>query len=113
MCDIWRIINPITWNFTFRQSHSNGFIEYRLDNISISDCFQEFVNNTDVWQVLLIGHSPLLISFLSDKSDKNGNGVWKFNNPVVYEEVYAWKNDYNILIIQINLWKTLKQSGNI
>ena len=36
-------------------------------------------------------HSPLLISLLSDKSDKNGNGFWKCINSLVYDEVYVEK----------------------
>ena len=47
--DIWRIRNPKRQNFTFRQNHSTGFIERRLDYIFISNCLQEFVNYTDVF----------------------------------------------------------------
>ena len=36
-------------------------------------------------------YSPLLISVLSDNSDKNSNGFWKFNNSLVYDEVYVEK----------------------
>ena len=39
-----------------------------------------------------------MISLLCDKSDKNGNGFWKFNSSLVYDEVYVEKmkkkNDY-------------------
>ena len=35
ICDIWR---------TFRQNHSTGFIERRLDYIFVSNCLQEFVD---------------------------------------------------------------------
>ena len=44
ICDIWRIRNPKRQNFTFRQNHSTGFIECRLDYIFVSNCLQEFVN---------------------------------------------------------------------
>ena len=27
LCDIWRIRNPVTSTFTFRQKHSTGFIQ--------------------------------------------------------------------------------------
>ena len=32
-----------------------------------------------------------MISLLNDKSDKNGNGFWKFNNSFVYDVVYVEK----------------------
>ena len=32
-----------------------------------------------------------MISFLSDKSDKNGNSFWKVNNSLVYDVVYVEK----------------------
>ena len=89
ICNIWRIRNPNTRNFTFNQNHSTRFIERRLDCIFISSCLQEFVNNTDIVPVLSTDHSPLLIP--SDKSDKNGNGFWKCINSLVYDEVYVEK----------------------
>ena len=38
ICDIWRIRNINTQNFTFIQSHSTGFIKHGLDYIFISNC---------------------------------------------------------------------------
>ena len=59
---------------------------------------QEFINNTDILPALSTDHPPLLISLLCDKSDKNGNGFWKFNSSLVCDEVYLEKmkkkNDY-------------------
>ena len=71
ICNIWRIRNPNT--FTFRQNHSTRFIERRLD-IFISNCFQEFVNDTEILPALSTDHSQSLISFLNDKSNENGSG---------------------------------------
>ena len=48
LCDIWRIRNPKRQNVTFRQNHSTGFIERRLDYIFISNSLQEFANCTDI-----------------------------------------------------------------
>ena len=33
LCDIWRIGNPVTSTFTFKQKHCTGFIQRRLDYI--------------------------------------------------------------------------------
>ena len=73
---IWSIINPKRQNFTFRQNHSSGFIERRLNYICISNCLQEFVNYTYVLPAILTDHSPVLFSLSNDNSDNNGRGFW-------------------------------------
>ena len=95
ICDIWGIRNPNTRNFTFRQSHSTGSIERRLDYIfiSISNCLQNLLI-MKILQNLLITCSinwsfSLLISLLSHKSHKSDNSL-------VYDEVYAEKMKKNI-----------------
>ena len=77
--DIWLTRNRNTRHFAFRQNYSIGFTEHRLVRIFISNCFQEFVNNTDILPAMSTDHSPSLISLLNDKSYKNGNSFWKFN----------------------------------
>ena len=87
ICDIWRIKIPNTQNFTFRQNHST---ELQNPNyIFISNCLQEFPNNTDILPALSTDHFPLLTSLLSDKADENGNSFWKFTNSLVYDVVYV------------------------
>ena len=39
LCDIWRIRNPKRKRFTFRQHHSTGFIQRRLDYFFESNTF--------------------------------------------------------------------------
>ena len=87
ICDIWRIRNPKRQNFTFRQNHSTGFIECRLDYIFVSNWFQEFVYYT-VLPAMSIDHSPVLISLSNDNSD-TGRGLWKYNSSLVYDEFYV------------------------
>ena len=41
LCDIWRIRNPNTKRYTFRQQHSSGYIQRRLDYFFISNVLQE------------------------------------------------------------------------
>ena len=91
ICDIWRIRNPNNRNFTFRENHSTGFKERRLYYIFISNCLQEFVNNTDILPALSTDHPPLLISLLSDEHNKKCSRFWQFNNSLVYDEVYVKK----------------------
>ena len=41
LVDIWRIRNPKTKRFTFRQHHATGFIQRRLDSFFISNQLQD------------------------------------------------------------------------
>ena len=70
LCDIWRIRNPATSTFTFRQKHSTGFIHRRLDYIFISNTFQEFVNDTRILTFLSTDHSPVLSLFKEHNTQK-------------------------------------------
>ena len=98
--DIWRIRNPKSQNFTFRQNHSTGFIERQLDYYFVSNCLQEFVNYTDVLPAISTDHSPVLISLSNDDSDNSGRGLWKYNSSSVYDEFYV--EDMKKLITKIN-----------
>ena len=89
ICDIWRIRNPKRQSFTFRQNHSTGFIERRLDYIFFSNCLQEFVNYTDILPAISTDHSAVLISLSIDNSDNNGRGFWKYNRSLVHDEFYV------------------------
>ena len=62
ICEILRIRNTNTENFTFRQDHSTKFLERLLDHIFISNYFQEFVNNTYMLPVLTNDDYYLLLS---------------------------------------------------
>ena len=53
LCDIWRIRNPKTKRYTFRQKHVSGLIQRRLDYFYISNSMQVSVKNTDVLTSLL------------------------------------------------------------
>ena len=100
ICVIWTIRNPKRQHFTFRQNHSTGFIERRLDFIFVSNCLQEFVNYTDVLPAISTDHSPVLISLSNGNSDNNGRGLRKYNSSLVYDEFYV--ENVKKLITKIN-----------
>ena len=47
LCDIWRVRNMKSRQFTFTQQHSSGFIQRRLDYIFTSNTVQELVTTTN------------------------------------------------------------------
>ena len=77
MCDIWRIGNPNPKRYTFRQQHSSGYIQGRLDYFFISSVLQEPVKTPDVLAVSSTDHSPIMFSLLSKFEGTRGKGLWK------------------------------------
>ena len=70
LCDIWRIRNPKTKRYTFRQKHVSGLIQRRLDYFYISNSMQVSVKNTDVLASLLTDHSAIAFScFRNEESN--------------------------------------------
>ena len=63
--------------FTFRQHHSTGFIQRRLDYICISISFQKSTKNTDTLAAFSTGHSPITFSLCHLKEFPQGKGLWK------------------------------------
>ena len=59
LCDIWRIRNPKTKRFTFRQKHVSGLMQRHLDYFYISNSMQVSVKNTDVFSFPLPSSFPL------------------------------------------------------
>ena len=88
LCDIWRIRNPKTKMFTFRQQHCLSFIQRRLDYIFISDALQESILNTEVLPVFLSDHSPVFISYNKMKNIPIGPGFWKCNSLLLNNEIF-------------------------
>ena len=62
LCVIWRIQNPTKKSYNFRQNHSSGIINHRLDYIFLSNKFQEFSNGTGIIPAFKNNHSSVLIS---------------------------------------------------
>ena len=89
LCDIWRIRNPKTKRFTFRQNHVSGLIQRLLDYFCISNSMQFFVKNTDVLVFLLTDHSPITFSYFKNEDSNRGRGLRKFNNSLTENEEYV------------------------
>ena len=62
LCDISRIRNLTKKSYTFKQNHSSGIINRRLDYIFILNKLQEFSNDTDIIPAFKTDHSSVLIT---------------------------------------------------
>ena len=80
LCDIWRIRNPKSKVFTFRQRHFSGILQRRLDYLFISNNMQESAKNVKLLNALSTDHSPLFCSFLTLNNISRGRSLRKFNS---------------------------------
>ena len=77
LCDIWRIRNPKRQRFTFRQNHSTGIIQRRLDYFFISNSFQESIKTTDTLAAFSTNHSAITLSLCHLNEFPRGKRFWK------------------------------------
>ena len=89
LCDIWRIRNPKTIAFTFRQKHFSGIIQRRLDYIFISNSLQETISKVSILNAFSTDHSPVFCSLTKSTKYGKGPGLWKFNNSQISNNAFV------------------------
>ncbi len=114
LVDIYRIRNPDTKRFTFRQGNSR--ILKRLDFFLVSSILQENVDKAKVLTALRSDHSPVLVSFKETTEIEKGPSYWKFNTTLIHDTQYDtslrenfanWRRQYTDEKKQL-LWDLLK-----
>ena len=90
--------------YTFRQNHSSGITNRRLDYIFISNKLQEFSNDTDIIPAFKTDHSSVLVTISNYNFFKPGPGLWKFNNSLTKDETFTntFKNFIQNMINELN-----------
>ena len=76
-------------SYTFRQNHSSGIINCRLDYIFISNKLQEFSNDTGIIPDFKTDHPSVLVNISSYNIFKPGPGLWKFNISLINDETFT------------------------
>ena len=84
LCDEWRLRNPETKRYTWRQK--NPSISSRLDKWLISKTQSDSINEIDIIPSIKSDHSPIIMVIQFYKKEK-GRGLWKLNN--LDEEPYV------------------------
>ena len=115
LVDIWRVRNPQTKRFTWRQK--SPFIQRRLDYWLISDCCQEDIEKSDIVPSINSDHSAITLHLNSIAKQRHGPSFWKFNgslvNDVNYvtlinESVPTWLNEFKDIGDKRLLWDLIK-----
>ena len=86
LIDIWRILNPTSKRFTWRQK--NPFRQTRLDYFFISLNLQFQVQKCEIKPSIKTDHSLLSLNITLNEPIKRGPGFWKFNTALLKDEVY-------------------------
>ena len=75
LCNIWRIRNPTKMIYTFRQNHSSGIINGRLDYVFISNKLPEFANDTEIIRAFKTDNYSVLVTISNYNFLKTGPGL--------------------------------------
>ena len=103
LVDIWRIRNPNTKKFTWRQK--TPFVQRRLNFWLVSDSLQDEIHSTNIILSVKTDHSGISLSFRSIKNQKTGPSYWKFNSSLVDDPDYV-----NLINMRYPQWsKNLKK----
>ena len=97
LIDIWRIRNPITKRFTWRQK--NPLIQRRLDFWLISNSLQDEIDKTDIVTSIKTDHSAITLDIDSIGETNRGPSFWKFNNSFLDDESYI-----NLITDKVPAW---------
>ena len=88
LCDIWRVRNMKSRQFTFTQKHSSGFIRRTLDYIFISNSPQELTTTAEILTTISTDHFPVIFSLSKGNDCLRGKGFWKFNSSLTKDQNY-------------------------
>ncbi len=89
--DVWRLMNPNTKRFTWRESSRYGIIQSRLDYWLIPQHMLYNVNNTEILSSIHTDHSLITLNLHLSVSTNRGRGFWKFNCQLLTDKEYVNK----------------------
>ncbi len=98
--DIWRIKNPNTNQYTWRQK--TLLIQCRLDYWLISDSVFDLVSNVDIVPSVQSDHSAITLNIKLMQESRKGPSLWKFNSSLLDDKEYTL-----LMKKQIKQWKLM------
>ena len=113
--DIWRVRNPDTKLFTWRQR--KPFVQRRLDLWLISDACQDDVEDADIIPSINSDHSAIVLHFSTIEKQNHGPSYWKFNSSLTNDTNYVtlinqsipvWLNEFKDVTDKRVLWDLIK-----
>ena len=87
LVDIWRIRNPNSKKFSWRQK--SPVIQRRLDYWLISDLLQDNVAKVDIVTAIRTDHHAITLEIDSLNDQQRGPSFWKFNNSLLDDTLFV------------------------
>ena len=87
LVDIWRIRNPNSKKFSWRQK--SPIIQRRLDYWLISDLLQDDVAKVDIVTAIRTDHHAITLEIDSLNDQQRGPSFWKFNNSLLDDAFFV------------------------
>ena len=87
LCDIWRVFNPTSKRYTWRQL--NPLRQSRLDFWLVSIHIMYELENVDIKPSYKSDHSIICLVIVNSKEQERGPGFWKFNSSLLTDTVYV------------------------
>ncbi len=115
LVDIWRIKNPSSKRFTFRQRRP--LIQSRLDYFMISSCLSDLVEQAQIMSSFCSDHSCIALKISPLPRQERGPGYWKFNASLISDDNYVeklnnsikeWIEKYDHFVDKRLTWELLK-----
>ncbi len=112
--DVWRVKNPTSKRFTWRQKRP--LIQCRLEFFLISESIFDNVDKIDIIPSIRSDHSAITINFTDITGDIKGPSHWKFNSSLLDDEEYIrqmkskldeWKIEHDLGNKQV-AWELIK-----
>ena len=89
LIDIWRLHNPKTQKFTWRDNTRVGLVQSRLDYFLVSRHLNNQISKTCFKPGFKSDHSLINIEVDLLHTQKRGKGYWKFNNSLLHDKTYV------------------------
>ena len=118
LCDVWRIRNPDTKEFSWYRyygNNNNKFSASRIDYALVSKGVDQMVRNEMYLPGIQTDHRAFLITVFNKKNQR-GVGYWKINNEILNKEEYQKliRNEISRVCLvkrgksAIEMWELLK-----
>ena len=108
LVDIWRVRNPDSKKFTWRQK--NPIIQRQLDYWLISNSLQDDVTKIDIVTAIKTDHSAVFLEIDSLTDHPRGPSFWKFNNSLLDDPTFVQglRENYPLWLKEISFCDDLR-----
>jgi exonuclease III len=111
LSDFWRILNPNTRKYTWRQGSSLARLKQsRLDYWIVSTHMMYNLEKVDIENSIRSDHSAITINFYKNQAPERGPSFWHFNASLLKDKKYVAEIN-NYLNLALEKYKDLEDKG--